>query len=126
MSCINCSSPLKKNATKYCSVRCQHEYQSKQRQSRLETGTNVGPKAIRTILFRERGRKCEQCSNTEWQEQPIPLEVEHCDGNHENNKLSNLKLLCPNCHALTPTYKARNRGNGRASRRKRYAEGKSY
>jgi len=56
----------------------------------------------------------------------IPIELEHIDGNSENNLLTNLKLLCPNCHSLTPTYKALNVGNGRHKRRERYKDGKSY
>jgi len=56
----------------------------------------------------------------------IPIELEHIDGNSENNMLENLKLLCPNCHSLTPTYKALNTGNGRAFRRERYKIGKSF
>ena len=61
-----------------------------------------------------------------WLGQPIPLEMDHTDGNHRNNSLDNLKLLYPTCHALTPTYKAKNKGNGRYSRMKRYHNGKSY
>lgn len=56
----------------------------------------------------------------------IPLEVEHIDGNSENNKEENLTLLCPNCHSLTKTYKGANKGNGRFNRRERYKENKSY
>ena len=56
----------------------------------------------------------------------VPIELEHIDGNSENNSLDNLKLLCPNCHSLTPTYKALNIGNGRYKRMKRYKDGKSY
>lgn len=44
--------------------------------------------------------KCEICGNTEWQGQAIPLELHHKDGNHYNNQLENLQILCPNCHAL--------------------------
>lgn len=51
---------------------------------------------------------CERCGNSEWQGQPIPLEVHHIDGNKKHNKLNNLQLLCPNCHALTPTYRGKN------------------
>lgn len=40
--------------------------------------------------------------------------------------INNLILLCPNCHSLTPTYKALNKGNGRHNRMKRYNDGKSY
>lgn len=65
------------------------------------------------------------CGLEKWQGKNIPLEVDHIDGNHENNKLTNLKLLCCNCHALTPTYRIKNKGNGRHCRRKRYSEGKS-
>lgn len=44
------------------------------------------------------------------------VEVEHIDGDWENNSLTNLTLLCPNCHALTPTFRGLNRGRGRSYR----------
>ncbi len=47
----------------------------------------------------------------------MPVEVEHIDGDWRNNRLENLILLCPNCHALTPTFRGLNRGKGRAHRR---------
>ena len=52
--------------------------------------------------------ECHSCHNTKWMGEIIPLELDHIDGNHENNNLHNLKLLCPNCHALTPTYRGKN------------------
>lgn len=48
--------------------------------------------------------------------QPIPLELEHKDGNHRNNTPSNVCLLCPNCHSQTDTYGSKNRGQGRSDR----------
>ena len=54
--------------------------------------------------------KCSSCRRTKWLGATIPLELEHKDGNHQNNALENLCLLCPNCHALTPTYRGRNKG----------------
>lgn len=52
--------------------------------------------------------KCECCGLSEWLGNPIPLQLHHEDGNHNNNILENLKLLCPNCHALTDTYAGKN------------------
>jgi hypothetical protein len=47
------------------------------------------------------------------------LEIDHIDGNYLNNCESNLVLLCPNCHSLTPYFKNLNRGNGRKGRTKK-------
>lgn len=54
-------------------------------------------------------RKCEKCNLDEWMGKVIPLELHHKDGNHSNNDLDNLQLLCPNCHAQTDTYKGKNK-----------------
>ena len=45
---------------------------------------------------------------TDWLEQPIPLELDHLDGDRENNLPDNLRLICPSCHAMTPTYRGKN------------------
>jgi hypothetical protein len=70
--------------------------------------------------------ECSICQVREWQGKPVPLLMDHIDGHAENNSLSNVRLICPNCDAQLPTYKSKNRGNGRAYRRKRYADGKSF
>ena len=44
--------------------------------------------------------------------------MEHIDGNSENNNIENLELLCPNCHSLTPTFGALNKGKGRKNRKR--------
>jgi hypothetical protein len=52
--------------------------------------------------------KCEKCGLAEWLGQPIPLELDHIDGDRANNSFENLRILCPNCHAQTDTYRGRN------------------
>ena len=61
--------------------------------------------SIKKWLKEDRGYRCENCNLAEWMGQPIKLEVDHIDGNKYNNDLSNLKVLCPNCHSLTPTWR---------------------
>lgn len=77
---------------------------------------------IKTYLFKKFNNKCANCG---WGKinpytKNIPLEIDHIDGNYENNSEDNLVLLCPNCHSLTKTYKGANVHNGRKSRKKYY------
>lgn len=53
--------------------------------------------------------ECSECKLTDWNGKPLTMELDHKDGNRTNHKLKNLRLLCPNCHAQTETYRAKNR-----------------
>lgn len=46
----------------------------------------------------------------------VPLVADHIDGNWRNNIEENLRLICPNCDSLSPTFAALNKGNGRVNR----------
>ncbi len=74
---------------------------------------------VRRYLHAKYQSRCSLCSWSETNPKTgkIPVEIEHIDGNSNNNAESNLTLLCPNCHALTPTYKGANKGFGRKRRR---------
>lgn len=52
---------------------------------------------------------CEICNITEWRGKPINMQLDHIDGNCHNHSLSNLRLICPNCHSQTETYCGKNK-----------------
>ena len=58
-------------------------------------------------LIKKRGQLCENCNLSSWLKNPINLEVHHIDGNRTNNNYDNLKLLCPNCHSFTDSWRKR-------------------
>jgi hypothetical protein len=84
-------------------------------------------KQRRKRLLEMRGNQCQDCGLTEWIGKPISLELHHIDGDTDNNCQENLLLLCPNCHAIQPTHRRRNKlGKRQLMRRQRYAEGKTW
>ena len=115
---------------KYCSNRCQMNFQkienSKSNREKFEKGTLSNRKIIKIFLTEDRGYKCEICNINTWADSPIQLQVDHIDGNSDNNLPSNVRLLCPNCHSQTPTYKGGNKKSLKTDSRsvmlrKRYA-----
>lgn len=124
-SCIQCMKTLDLMTGKFCSNKCQGDYQYLKYVERWLAGVETGgfPKLSRHIkrwLVIRDGEKCNLCG---WNgKNPvtgnIAVEIDHVDGNPRNNRPDNLRFLCPNCHSLTPTYGALNKGNGRTSARK--------
>ena len=76
----------------------------------LNNSEDIQSNKVRLKLLQEgyKEYKCERCGLTLWLNNPIPLELHHKDGNHNNNTLENYELLCPNCHALTDSYRGKN------------------
>ena len=116
---ICCPKLVKDYAAVYCSNRCQLQAQQEAYIERWKAGLETGiagaaaiSKYIRRYLIAKHGEKCQRC---DWQERnpvtgKVPLTIDHIDGDCLNNAEVNLRLLCPNCHSLTPSYGNLNRG----------------
>lgn len=117
--CKNCNKRLTRGDSVYCNPSCQHSYTRSAWLQRWLTDplfnpTNKHgevPQRVKNALISLRGEKCETCG---WCERhpmtgKIPIQVHHRDGDDTNNRPENLKLLCPNCHSLTPNWGARNK-----------------
>ena len=127
IKCLHCGKDLLRKDTKYCSQKCQLDYQYYQWVKRWKDGKETGIKGdygisnhLRRYIMEKYNNKCGKCGwgETNPYTQKIPLEIENIDGNYLNNKEDNLILLCPNCHSLTATYKGANKGHGRKMRKK--------
>lgn len=104
--------------SKFCSIECAGAYRSKQLIQDWIEGKESGSQkngglkgSIRTYLILKENKSCSLCG---WNKinpitQKSPLEVDHIDGDAFNNRPENLRILCPNCHSLTSTYKALNK-----------------
>lgn len=78
----------------------------------LVKGSSIISSRLKKYLLQEGlfQPRCSDCGLSTWQGQPIPLELDHRNGDSCDNEFSNLRLLCPNCHAFTSTYRGKNRG----------------
>ena len=71
---------------------------------------------VRLYLIHKHSHKCMLCGLSEWRDIPMPLVSDHIDGDSSNNNLDNFRIICNNCDATLPTFKGKNRGNGRKDR----------
>lgn len=115
--CLVCNKPVRQCNSNCCSAVCRDSlFFTIHTNPRVEAGLVSARTTLRKYLVRARGDGCEMCGVITWLNVKLTLEVDHIDGDATNNFPSNLRLLCSNCHSITPTWKGKNRGNGRKSR----------
>jgi hypothetical protein len=130
-ACKHCGHQTERATYSYCSNQCQLDYQYSAYIRLWKLGKVTGSRGINAMnisghiiryLREKHGSTCTSCG---WAAKnpvtgKVPLEIDHIDGNATNNSESNLRLLCPNCHSLTPSFRNLNCGQGRSWRRLKY------
>lgn len=123
--CLNCGNEPDRPQYKYCSNTCQSEYQYKSYIEKWKKGFCSGlqghgvvSRHVKRYLRDKFHNRCHLCgwAKTNPITKQVPLVADHIDGNWHNNVEDNLRLICPNCDALSATYAGLNRGNGRTQR----------
>lgn len=118
--CLNCGKEIEKTR-KFCSVQCQVDYKNKcyiedWQNGVIKISAEYVPKTIKKFLLEKVDYKCELCGFEGYNQKTgnTILQIHHKDGDSSNNHMTNLQVLCPNCHALTENYS--NIGGHKSSR----------
>jgi 5-methylcytosine-specific restriction endonuclease McrA len=108
--CSWCKNKVRRGK-RYCGPTCHAQHAKSERKKEWYAGTLVAitNQVMRNYLAEDRGYKCEVCGVGDWQGKPITLQLDHKDGDPENNTPENVRLLCPNCHSQTENWGAKKR-----------------
>jgi hypothetical protein len=121
-NCLSCGRTLTRLSKRYCDNQCQNDHEYSEYIRRWLVGEEDGNRGgyhisyyVRRYMIDLASHRCQKCG---WCEinpytHKMPLTISHINGNWRDSRRVNLEVLCPNCHSLTETYCALNKGNGR-------------
>ena len=127
-NCLHCgkeNSWGRSKINKYCDNMCQGLFKwFNETIPRIENGeVGCGSPSLKKYLIETRGENCEDCGqDSSWNNKPLVLQLDHMDGDSDNNFPSNIRLLCPNCHSQTENFGSK----GKGSRYKKITKRNSY
>lgn len=115
--CLYCSELIKGRSKLYCTHehRKNHKLEEQLKKAKKDGWWKITkkPQTVKKHYLYERGHQCEICKNKKWIEQPIPLVLDHIDGNSDNWSYNNLRLICRNCDGQLDTFAGRNIGKNK-------------
>jgi hypothetical protein len=118
-TCLHCKSLIQKRYNIFCDNNCRKGFLALKRKTKIESGNCSESHLLKEYIKQTNNDNCAICGQLPTHNNlPLTLQLDHIDGNSDNNKLENLRLLCPNCHTQTPTFKSRNFKN---TKRLKYA-----
>ena len=116
-NCLQCNKENRwghSKINKFCDNACQGQYKwINETIGRIERGeVPEGAPALKKYLLEIRGETCEECGQEgTWNNKPLVLQLDHIDGDSDNNYPKNLRLLCPNCHTQTENFGSKGKGS---------------
>ena len=127
-NCLHCNKENlwgNSKMNKFCNKTCQGNYKwVNETIDRIERGeVPDGSPALKKYLIEKFGEECSECGQAStWNNKPLVLQLDHIDGDSDNNYPKNLRLLCPNCHTQTENFGSK----GKGSRYKKVTKRNSY